>query len=99
SFLASVSRQQYFAIDKSIQATIGHGGCRLPRKRTSAIQLAISALRQKRTSYHSITSSAVERRLAETFSPSVFATLRLITNSNLFDSTTGMSAGFLPFRI
>jgi len=32
SFLASVSRQQYFAIDKSIQATIGHGGCRFAPK-------------------------------------------------------------------
>ena len=38
-------------------------------------------------------------KFADTVSPSVFATLRLITNSNLFDSTTGKSAGFSPLRI
>jgi hypothetical protein len=48
---------------------------------------------------YSNTSSAVEMRFADTVSPSIFATLRLITNSNLFDSTTGKSAGFSPLRI
>jgi hypothetical protein len=44
----------------------------------------MSALGQKRTcSPYSITSSAVDNKLGETVSPSDFATLRLITNSNL----------------
>ena len=34
---------------------------------------------------HSITSSAIESRLSEIFSPSAFAVLRLITSSNLID--------------
>ena len=48
---------------------------------------------------YSITSSAVDNKLGETVSPSVFATLRLITNSNLFASSTGSSLGFSPLRI
>jgi hypothetical protein len=31
--------------------------------------------------------------------PSAFAVLRLITNSNLVDCTTGNSAGFAPLRM
>src|SRR5262249_31786864 len=48
---------------------------------------------------HSITSSASEIRLSEILTPSDFAVLRFITNSNFVDCTTGKSAAFAPFRI
>ena len=48
---------------------------------------------------YSITSSASESKLPENVTPSVFATLRLITNSNLSDCITGRSAGFASLRI
>jgi hypothetical protein len=48
---------------------------------------------------YSITSSAIDRRLSEIFTPSALAVLRLITSSNLLDCTTGRSAGFSPLRI
>src|ERR1700756_5683706 len=43
---------------------------------------------------HSITSSASASSLSGMVRPSVFAVLRLITNSNLVDCSTGRSAGF-----
>ena len=49
--------------------------------------------------FHSITSSASDRTLSENLTPSAFAVLRLITNSNLLDCMTGKSAGFAPLRI
>src|ERR1035437_6818958 len=51
----------------------------------------------KRKSY-SITSSAICWRCSGTVRPSAFAVLRLITNSNLVDCTTGRSAGFSPLE-
>ena len=48
---------------------------------------------------HSITSSAVICMIIGTVRPSVFAVLRLSTNSNLVDCITGRSAGFSPLRI
>src|SRR5215831_2892860 len=48
---------------------------------------------------HSITSSASASNLSGTSSPSAFAVLRLITNSNFVGCMTGRSAGFSPFRI
>jgi len=50
-------------------------------------------------SHHSITSSASASNLSGTSSPSAFAVLRLITNSNFVGCMTGRSAGFSPFRI
>ena len=49
--------------------------------------------------FHSITSSAATCKVSGTLRPSVFAALRLMTNSNLADWTTGSSAGFTPFKI
>src|SRR6478752_1180440 len=48
---------------------------------------------------HSITSSARAKSLLGISNLSAFAVLRLITNSNLADCTTGKSPGFSPFRI
>jgi hypothetical protein len=45
---------------------------------------------------YSITSSASDRRLSETGTPTVFAVLRLITNSNLVTCSTGRSTGLAP---
>ena len=49
--------------------------------------------------YYSITSSASDRRLSEILTPSAFAVLRLITNSNLVTCITGRLAGFSPLRM
>ena len=48
---------------------------------------------------HSMTSSASESRLSEILTPSAFAVVRLMTNSNFVDCITGRSAGFAPLRI
>ena len=48
---------------------------------------------------YSITSSATESKPDGSVSPSAFAVLTLITNSNLIDCITGSSDGFSPFRI
>jgi len=47
----------------------------------------------------SVTSSARASRLSGTVRPSAFAVVRLRTNSNLVDCTTGRSAGLAPLRI
>jgi hypothetical protein len=48
---------------------------------------------------YSITSSARASIVGGTSSPSVFAVLRLIMNSNLVGCRTGWSAGFWPLRM
>src|SRR5689334_2895105 len=48
---------------------------------------------------HSIVSLAAISNAAGTVRPSVFAVLRLTTNSNLFGCSTGRSPGFAPMRI
>jgi hypothetical protein len=55
--------------------------------------------RKKLPPPHSITSSARARRVGGTATPSTFAALRLITNSNVVGSSTGKSAGRAPFNI
>src|SRR5262245_39516486 len=68
---------------------------RRPRPRRRAAEQ-----RDERASVgHSITSSASVSRLSETLSPSVFAVLRLMTNSNFVDCNTGRSPGFSPLRM
>src|SRR5262249_10465813 len=47
---------------------------------------------------HSIPSSARADNVGGTSRPSIFAVLRLITNSNLVGCTTGRSAGCSPLR-
>src|SRR5262245_40583682 len=49
--------------------------------------------------HHSITSSARASSVGGTSSPIVLAVCRLMTNSNLVGSWTGISAGFSPFRM
>src|SRR5215467_349303 len=56
SFLASVSRQQYFAIDKSIQATIGHGGCRFAPKADICDSTSNIGFAPKKSGHHIIRS-------------------------------------------
>jgi hypothetical protein len=48
---------------------------------------------------YSITSSARANRVAGISTPSVLAVCRLMTNSNLVGSWTGISAGFSPLRM
>jgi hypothetical protein len=48
---------------------------------------------------YSITSSARTRRVRGMVTPKVLAVLTLITNSNWVGCSTGISAGFDPFRI
>src|SRR5262245_46884968 len=64
-----------------------------PRGRCTAEQ------RDELAALHSITSSASDSTLSENLTPSAFAVLRLITNSNLLDCMTGKSAGVAPLRI
>src|SRR5215469_4266228 len=49
--------------------------------------------------FYSMISSASAERFGGTSMPSALAVLRLMTNSNLTDCTTGKSAGFSPLRI
>jgi hypothetical protein len=46
-----------------------------------------------------ITSSASATSLSGTFSPSAFAVVRFMTNSNCVGWTMGSSAGLAPFRM
>ena len=71
-----------------------------PRKRTCRCTSSclLWANSRHRTAY-SITSSASVSRFGEILTPRVFAVLRLTTNSNLFTSSTGRSAGLAPLRI
>src|SRR5262245_32410705 len=55
--------------------------------------------RDELTAHHSITSSAMASSPGGKLRPNTLAVLRLITNSNLVDWTTGRSAGFSPLRI
>jgi ABC transporter substrate binding protein len=63
-----------------------------PRRRRAAEQ------RDELAPLHSITSSAATSSLSGTSRPSALAVLRLITNSNRVDCTTGRSAGCSPLR-
>ena len=56
---------------------------------------SVDALRK----VYSITSSAMESTLGGISRPSVFAVLRLMTNSSLSGSRTGSSDGFSPLRM
>src|SRR5262245_34417247 len=49
--------------------------------------------------FHSITSSARASSVGGTSRPIVLAVCRLMTNSNLVGSWTGISAGFSPLRM
>jgi hypothetical protein len=88
----------------------GHAALKLqcplyPRKQTSVSATTMSALGQKRTHApqqkdgYSITSSAIESKFSGTSMPSALAVVRLMTRSNLFDCSTGSSAGLAPLRM
>jgi hypothetical protein len=93
----------------SVKVITGHDAvksrCPLyPRKLTFAHAIGISALGQKQThapqrDRYSIISSAVESSDGGIVTPSAFAVLRLMTNSNLVGCCTGRSEGFSPLRI
>src|SRR5215471_327974 len=51
------------------------------------------------SSYYRITLSARASTLGGIVTPICLAVLRLITNSNFVGCSTGISAGFVPFRI
>jgi hypothetical protein len=56
-------------------------------------------MHRSKTASYSITSSARASSVGGISRRSAFAVLRLITNSNLIDCTTGSSAGFSPLRM
>src|SRR5437763_6944927 len=58
-----------------------------------------AAEQQQIAPVHSMTSSARASSDCGTVSPSAFAVLRLMTNSNLVGCSTGRSAGLAPLRI
>src|SRR5262245_17613484 len=64
-----------------------------PRHRRTAEQ------RDELAAPHSITSSARARSDGGTSRPSAFAVLRLMTNSNFVDRSTGKLLGFEPLKI
>src|SRR6516225_10770739 len=66
---------------------------RRPRDRGAANE------RDELAAPHSITSLAVAMSFSGTSSPSAFAVLRLMTNSNLVGCWTGRSAGLSPLRM
>ena len=76
-----------------------------PRKRTYAVQLldvrivpiADSCTAAKKSLLDHLVGCHKQR--CGTLRPSVFAVLRLMTNSNLVDCMTGRSAGFAPLRM
>jgi hypothetical protein len=107
-----VQLQQGFATDEMgfrghfAQQQFTKASCPLyPRKRTSELSRAMSALCQKETfrrgeeRRYSITSSASNRIELGTSMPRALAVFRLMRNSNLVDCRTGRSAGFAPLRI
>jgi hypothetical protein len=55
-------------------------------------------MRCSKIARYSITSSASDSKLSESFRPSVLAVCRLIAISNLMGCNTGISAGFAPLR-
>jgi len=62
---------------------------------SDALPPSIAALQKD----HSITSSAMDSSDGGTSMPSALAVVRLSTNSNLVDCSTGRSAGFAPLRM
>src|SRR5262249_49779082 len=64
-----------------------------PRRRAAEKRYELAA------AAHSITSSAMASSPGGMVRPSALAVLRLITNSNLVDCTTGRSAGLAPLRM
>jgi len=56
-------------------------------------------MHRSKQSLHSITSSAVARRVCGTVRPSALAALRLMASSNLVGCRIGRSAGFSPLRM
>jgi len=71
-----------------------------PRKRTPGRHRAMSeSARRRHSTIHSITSSARASNVGGTVRPRALAVVRLITNSNLVDCSTGRSAGLAPLRI
>src|SRR5262245_38734451 len=73
-----------------------HRHRRLLRARRDRPRRRAAEQRDERATLHSITSSASDSTFSENLIPSVFAVLRLITNSNLVDCKTGKSAGLAP---
>src|SRR5262249_18389019 len=69
------------------------------RRKRPRCRCAAAEKRDELAPLHSITSSALASKVGGISSPSAFAVLRLITNSNLVGSWTGRSAGFLPFSM
>src|SRR5262245_1876431 len=74
-------------------------GCQLyPQERTCAVQLGMSALGQKRTSY-SMISSARSKKVTGIGRPISLAALRFTTSLNRVGFCTARSEGLAPLRI
>src|SRR5262249_5708618 len=71
-------------------------------QRSTSLRSVLRCARDTRCTvapFHSITSWAVAMSLSGTSSPSAFAVLRLMTNSNLVGCWTGRSPGLSPLRM
>ena len=71
----------------------------LRSRRRTKLTGAVTAMILSRASDHSITSSARRSSDCGIVSPSIFAVLRLTTNSNFVGCSMGRSPGFAPLRI
>jgi len=75
----------------------GMGRSSMTRRRLSGSPIV--ALREQQDVVHSITSSAATSSVCGIVSPSSFAVLRLMINSNLVGCSTGRSLGLAPRKI
>src|SRR5262249_30136349 len=77
-----------------------HRDCRLlPTRRKRPRRCHAAEQRDEIAPVHSITSSAMAESPGGISRPSALAALRLITNSNLVDCSTGRSLALAPFKI
>jgi hypothetical protein len=70
-----------------------------PKANISCRQSNVLSANSGHSTIHSITSSAMENTPGGTSTPSARAVCRLMTSSNLFNCSTGSSAGLAPLRI
>ena len=97
SQLVMNSPKQYIRIESAAHLI---AVVRTPERHSHFVPKHINGLMHRSEIYrYSITSSARASSVGGMSRPSALAVLRLITNSNLVDCTTGRSPGFSPLRI
>src|SRR5262249_43948002 len=97
SYRENQSQQRVFTQSAPVATDLG--ARRLTPLRATSLHMQCSKRGCIRPRIYSITSSAIASTPGGMVRPSVWAVLRLMTNSNLVGCATGKSAGFAPFRI